>query len=321
MKNTWMLTTINKYNYLNNFFFSLSFFFIFFLKNMFFLKFFLKLKKKILQFLDFKKNYERNIHGPLTYFFNQTLESSINEKLRFNDFKAAFIKPENPVSNFYFLKNKNETLFYKLLNFFFLFSFSMYKSAFKKTSFFNFFFVNNYNSKLTIVNVNKFIDRWLDSYNLLFNVFYYNFHPLVYASPLFKNETLSLNWFYNNWDVNLWRYYFSFFVFKVNKFTKKINFFYEKLKETRDNFFIVTDCLYHFKNLYYFRKTLSYTIGLVNVSQNPWIVSYPILTFADNYLNQLFFFKLIFYLSKQALKFKFFFFKKIWINHYFLKNL
>lgn len=77
------------------------------------------------------------------------------------------------------------------------------------------------------------------------------------------------------------------------------------------NYFIVTDCHYHFKTLFYLKKNRNFTLGLVNVNDNPNVVSYPIISFFDSYLVQLFFFKLIFYIKKQVYFLKYIYFKKI----------
>jgi hypothetical protein len=96
------------------------------------------------------------------------------------------------------------------------------------------------------------------------------------------------------------------------RYNFKSNFFFEKLIYFNINFFLLTDCSYHYKNIYYMKKNNAFTIGLININLSPWIISYPIITFFDNYITQFFFFKFIISINKLVIYSKFFLFKKIW---------
>jgi hypothetical protein len=174
------------------------------------------------------------------------------------------------------------------------------------------FSIQNYNNKLIVFDTSKFITRWKETYDLIFNIFFYNFNPIVLSSIFFKNETLALNWNYNFFDINIWKYYFPFFIFKLNNYNRRTSFFFQKIQTFNINFFFITDCLYHYKNLYYLKKNNYYTIGLVNGFLNPWLVSYPVITLFENFLVQFFFIKLLVLIQKNSLFFKYNLFKKIW---------
>ncbi len=184
----------------------------------------------------------------------------------------------------------------------------------------NFFYVNHLKNKIIIVDSSKFVLRWLEAYNLIFNIFYYNYNPLFFGTNLFKNEILSLNWNYNYFDINLWNYYFPFFIFKLNNYNKKTDFFFDKLSFLNVNFFLISDCLFHFKTLHYIKKKNYYSVGLVNASLDPWIVTYPILTLFESFLTQLFFFKLLLFIEKQVLFFKYTHLKNTWILFLLIKS-
>jgi hypothetical protein len=177
------------------------------------------------------------------------------------------------------------------------------------------FSIHNYNNKLIIFDSSKFLLRWKELYDLIFNIFFYKFNPLVFSSVFFKNETLALNWNYNSFEINLWKYYFPFFIFKLNNYNRKASFFFEKIKNSNINFFFVTDCSYHYKNLYYLKKNNCYTIGLINIFLNPWLVSFPVIALFENFLIQFFFLKLIIFIQKNCLFLQYTFFKKTWINY------
>lgn len=131
-----------------------------------------------------------------------------------------------------------------------------------------------------------------------------------------KNEILAINWYHSKFSINLWNYYFPFFIFKLNNYNKKSEYFFEKLFYTNINFFIIIDTIFHYKNLHYFNKYNYYTIGLVDASVNPSLVSFPILNFFNNYNIQIFFFNLIIFIQKSVHFNKFCYLKKLWLQFY-----
>ena len=298
-----------------NFFYEFSFFFFFllkffnfliFFKNVSFFQKFVKINKQLLFFfkvshLNYKNKYDKNKYDGL----------KINFKL---DFYNNIDNIDFIVINKYNFQNKN--IQNQLFDVFFLFNYSIFNSKFKYYHDYKFFYVCNHKNKIIVIHSVKFLARWKDAYDLIFNIFYYNFNPLIFGSPFFKNQILSLNWNYNNFEVNIWKYYFSFFIFKLNNFSSKSDFFYSKLRDLNINFFFVTDCFYHFKNLHYFKRHDYYTVGLININISPWLISYPIISFFDNFLIQLFFIKLLIYLQKQVLLIKYKFFLKIWTQNF-----
>lgn len=307
---------------LNNLYYFLFFIdkiFYFFSSNFFFLsrKKNLKFKKKFFFFNFFNFRNTFSGHSFLNNYSKEKINFSINklssnkifttveDLYRFND--------GYPFTNF-------KKILFRFIKMIFFFNYTLPSFYTKHAHFYNFFFLKNNNQTLTIFNAYKLLKRWENSYLLIFNIFYYNYNPLVFSNPLFKNFTLPLNWFINKWDIKIWKYYFSFFIYRTNRYSTKVDFFYQKLKEHNFEFFLITDSLYHFKNLYYFKKHFFFTVGIVTANTNPWILDYPIFSFIDSYLIQLFFIKLIFYINKQILFFKFIFFKKIWFNNFFFKN-
>lgn len=257
------------------------------------------------------------------FFFNRIIYKNkikylnIDINFKLNNFTDKIFLDNFTSKKFFFFK-KNTNNSYKIFNLFFLFNFSLFNSYFKVHHSFNLFYIYSFSNKLIIIDPIKFFNRWKDCYDLIYNVFYYNFNPLIFSTALFKNETLALNWNYNIFDIHLWRYYFPFFIFKLSSFNRKTDFFFNKLIEKRINFFLITDCHFHYKNLHYINKKKLYSIGLVNVNLNPWVVTYPILTFFENFLTQAFFFKLLIFIEKKVLMRRYFFFKNIWL--YFLIN-
>lgn len=244
---------------------------------------------------------------------------NINTLFKINSFGSETINDSSFIKETKFA-NKFSSIKFNLINLFFFFNYSYFGKQFNTHFRYNFFFVRNNKNKVLIFDFNKIFLRWNDSYNLLFNIFYYNINPLILGSPLFKKEVLSLNWQYSNFDINLWRYYFPFFVFKANKYSSKTDFFFERISSMGVNFFLVTDCHFHFKNLSYLKKRNLYTVGLIDMHTQPWIVTYPILTFFESALSQAFFFKFLLFIDRQVLYLKFSNFKINWFLVNFKRN-
>lgn len=303
IKSTWV--SVNKKNYTHIF---EIFYFFYFLLKFYNLNFF---KNNYSNFYLLKKINQLYFNKLIYKNTNKYLNIKINFK--FINLKELKISDEFSLKKIFF-SNKNTNTYHNLLNLFFLFNYSLFNSYFKVHHNFNLFYVYSFSNKLILIDPVKFLIRWKESYDLIFNIFYYNFNPLVFSSNLFKNETLALNWNYNIFDVNVWRYYFPFFIFKISNFNRKTDFFFDKIYTRGINFFIITDCQYHFKNLHYINKKNFYSIGLVNVNLDPWIVTYPIVTFFENFLTQMFFFKILIFIERKVLLEKYVFFKRIWLN-------
>jgi len=289
--------------------------FIFFRNNFFFKKTFF-LNFKIYLLLNFfnincirKNNFKK---------INKYINFNINFKINsFNEFQVSEINSINKIS----LISKNSFSIFKIFNLFFLFNYSIYNMNFKAHHLYKLFYFFSLKNKISLIDSNKFLNRWKDAYDLLYNVFYYDFNPIIFGSNLFKNEILSLNWNYGIFDINLWKFYFPFFVFKLNKFNKKTDFFFEKLSSLGVNFYLITDCEYHFKNIHYIKKKYFYSIGLVNINMDPWSVTYPIISFFESFLTQLFFFKLLIFIERKANYFKYCNFKIYWFKFMTSKSL
>lgn len=77
------------------------------------------------------------------------------------------------------------------------------------------------------------------------------------------------------------------------------------------DFLIITDCFYHYKNLYYFNRHNFFTLGVVNSTLDPWLVSYAIPGLLNNFFTQFFFLKILMTINQFAAKTKYEFYKKL----------
>jgi hypothetical protein len=184
---------------------------------------------------------------------------------------------------------------------------------------YKYLFVNFY-YKNVVINNNKFITKWIDFYLLMFNIFYFNFKFLTFGSFLFKNEILALNWNWSSIEINYWKYFYSFFIFKTNKFSEKIDFFFKRIYDNGINFSLITDCYYHYKCIYYLKKNNFFMLGLTNSSINPWSIDFALPTLNNNFFSQFFFFKFLILISKYSLNLKYINFKQSWFNFFYFNK-
>lgn len=327
MKNTWMINlpvlkhpnrVLSEFafflfflNHVNIFKFSiLNFFF----ENSILLKFKNKLLRRqsynyvlfykkmplIYENLRFKSQVEYPVHENDTYRNQKLLRPQIQVINQTQELRSE----KHKKTNFLFLL-------------FSMFTYSTFGSQFMVNYKFNLFGMISAKKGSVLLNFEKIFWRWSDSYDFLMNIYYYDLIALTFSSPLFRKEALALNWCYSTWDSQFWKYYSAFFILQPNKYHQKTNFFFVKLKNFDVSYYIVTDCSYHAKNLFYFRRNNYYTLGLVNVNNDPNLVSYPIISFFESYLTQNLFFKLLIYSKKKALFLKYNQYKQMWLNHLF----
>jgi len=218
---------------------------------------------------------------------------------------------DNPAHLNLFKSSSLHLLFYNL---FFIINYININSQFHR---YHIFYLSGVSRKLNsvyVMDISKFFKRWSDIYGLLFNIFFYNYTPIFFGTPVFKNETLALNWYFSDLDTNMWKYAFPFFIYKLSSFNKKFEFFLEKLKTANISFYFIIDCFYHLKLLPLFNKQNLYTIGLVSNNTNPWLVSYPVPVLSSNLFAQFFFLKLLTYVQKHTLFTKYIFFRNVWTH-------
>lgn len=270
------------------------------------------------------------------YFFNKSTTYCTLNRFLFNlaisnypekDAKAhrPFIFYESPLKNnkfsininanipkkFYFQNNSTINNFFNALS---LFNFFFNKNFFSPHHNFDYYILKSSKNNLIIVKFQKFYKRWADSLNFLFNLYFYDLKPLVFGNLYFKKEILAINWNYKIFDFFLWRFYYSFFIEKRIQFDNLSNYFFTQVKTFNIRFFFITDVFNHYKNFYFFKKNYFFTIGVINIFTNPWMTDYPFFLFSDNYISQLFFFKLLIFFYKKSLHLKYSFYVNKLLN-------
>ena len=222
---------------------------------------------------------------------------------------AALPDPIAPKFNF-----TNSKLKFFLFKLFFLFNYSFTNLSFAGNSHFSFFNVISRGTRIIVFNLKRFLARWLASYDFVFNLQYFGVTRLFFASPLFRQQNLALNWSTSSWDINLWRYFSFFFASKRPSYSRKADFFFKKLKDKNFSFAVVLDSFYHGKNIFYLKRNNYYTFGLIAINENPFLLDFPLFVFFENYLIQSFFLRFLLFVEKQAVFSKYSTHRLLWKN-------
>lgn len=257
-------------------------------------------------------------------FSNLTLSFNTFDKKRFQHVKIvpilSFVPNTGILQNHAIFKTLSTRTFsinsfyiYKIFNLLFLFNYFTLKTEVKLNAEYKMLFLRLSNG-FSWINNNQFLNLWLNGFSFIYNVLYYNLNPLIFGSPVFRKEVLAFNWKTNSHDIQFWKISFLYFIFKTNKYDNRIIFFYKQLRARKINFILMTDCFYHYKNLYYFKKLNFYTLGLATSSLNPWLLSYSLPNLSNTFFTQFFFFKIIMQISRFAVKTRFDFYQKLWNN-------
>jgi len=215
-------------------------------------------------------------------------------------------------------KSKKNQHFFFFLNF--LFFYSNFKSRYSMHQQLSFFYSQEFKKDLIVVNSRQFYERWKDARDFIFNIYYYNFTPILFGSFEFQNEILALNWNNINMEYNYWKYTFSFFTRAVNNYGVRTKHFFKKIENLNVDFFLITNANYQYKNIYYFNKFKFFTIGPVTSNLSPWLLTYSLPVFSVNPLSEYFFIKLIILLEKKTMFYKFYLKKFQWTS-FFIKKI
>ena len=151
-----------------------------------------------------------------------------------------------------------------------------------------------------IINSERYFSRWVDSYNLMFNLFYTSPTSQLLTNKVFLEESLIFNWHYSTKNYKLFKYIQPFYSLKDSLHGEAIHGSVFAIFLQRLEFMVVADILNHRNLLKYMRRYGLYSIGLVPASHSPWEVSYPIPSVSDSLATQLFFLKWILLVSSRT---------------------
>lgn len=158
--------------------------------------------------------------------------------------------------------------------------------------------VQRFNS---LLSAQRYFHRWLDSYNLLFNLFYVEAQIQMVSNNLFIEETLLFNWDYNFRNFKIFKFSQPFFIFKDLSHGVYLHEAFLDILIRKMDLILAVDLANHNILLNYSKRYSFFSVGLVPINYSPWSVSYPIPVFSESMLTQYYFIKLILAIRADAL--------------------
>lgn len=266
----------------------------------------LKLFKFVLPtFSGYKKfSFNSQKTNPLTMTFH-TIGDRVNQRLhkwrKSNNVSQPIITPTNKIF----------TLFH---------TFTTFNSAFatKKSpthAEYKLMFTVCHLKEVKFVNITKIFTRWVNTYNLLTNIFVHDTRVMVFGSIMFREEICTINWHFNNINYKFYKYASLHFFLKDTEYgSPEASFFFFKLHNLGLNVLFITDLYNLEKTVHFLRTENFYMIAPVPLSLNPWNVSFPIPIFANNFFAQWFFLKFLTLAQQNAYSIKFLTYNQVWLK-------
>ena len=162
------------------------------------------------------------------------------------------------------------------------------------------FYFSNSKGGSKILNISKLFKKWLDFYNLMFNVFYYKIKILNFAPASHKKEAISLSWEDFTQSEKLWRYTKPFLFNKPNTINDEGDFTFYKLRLKGWAFSIISDMSYHSKTLIYLRRAGFFTLTSLPSIYDGSLVDFFLPSNADTSLTLSYFLRTVMRIKNDA---------------------
>lgn len=163
------------------------------------------------------------------------------------------------------------------------------------------FYISHAKGGSKVINISKLFKKWLDFYNLVFNVFYFNTRVLTFTPPSHMKEAISLNWDEFTQVEKLWRYSKPFLLNKPNTINDDGDFVFRKLKLKGWSLGIVSDITYHSKSLIYLRRAGFYTLASLPSMYDDSLLDFFLPSTSDTLLTQSYFLRTVIKIKNNAI--------------------
>ena len=160
--------------------------------------------------------------------------------------------------------------------------------------------LNKKSMNSSLVNPRGYYNRWVNSYNFIFNLFFVESYVQLMGSRFFIEEALVFNWQYSYKNYRLYKFVQPFIMFSDIAHGEFIHDVVARLLYQNLDFLIVLDLKSHDKLLKYLKRYHVFMLGLTPINYSPWVVSYPIPAFSDSYLIQYYFLRFTLKLQMSA---------------------
>ena len=135
---------------------------------------------------------------------------------------------------------------------------------------------------------------------MIYSVYYFNTKIVYFGTPVFKTETLALNFNHFNNLTHLWRYVRCFFFLIPLQLDYYFDFALNHLKLKGFHTAFILDTSFHRRSISFLVRNRFYTVGLISSRSDRRIVGFAIPLGGDSVFFQLFFVRLLFSLKRSS---------------------
>ena len=161
-------------------------------------------------------------------------------------------------------------------------------------------FIGIIDSKTSMINTSKLFSKWVNTYNLITNIFINKLNIFLFSNKVFKNEILTFNWSVCLLDYSLFKFSSPYFFLKDSSFSVSSEVVFQRFEKQGLNLVFILDLKHHEKSLHFLKKTSIFVISLTPFNMNPWLVSYSIPVSSNNIFIQYFFIKVLLVLRQYS---------------------
>jgi len=278
-----------------------------------------KLTSYLLNFYKLILNilFEKNLTNVNVFFSYEIILLNNLLKNKKTSYRRTFLSSQikvkknyNPTCNLKEIFHQKNNL--KLFKTFLCFSENNFQFFFKPHYKYNLFFNCVTRENTVSINLFKYFNKWNNTYSLLSSLFFYNLSICSFGNRLIWQETTLINWdcFKNTTQPYLKHYTPIFFTnFNTPKLIEKV---FKPFNVSNQPIVFILDITKHNYNIKFFQKKKLFTLGLVPINYDPWLLNYPVPIFNQNLLIQYYFIKLYFKIKHNAKKIIFSNLKKMW---------
>ena len=138
------------------------------------------------------------------------------------------------------------------------------------------FFININSGGVCNLALTKMYKLWININNLIYNLFFYNINLLFFGNSFFRSEILALNWVSVGIIKTYWRFIRPFLIYKPNKINDFSGFVFSRFQNLGFQLGFILDINYHTKTLFYLKNANFYTLGLIPITSDLYLVDFAI---------------------------------------------
>jgi len=200
-------------------------------------------------------------------------------------------------------------------NIFFTFmslSMSPYSKYSRPHAFFTLLFMDHNRYGSFTLNLKRCYMRWLGTYSLLYNLFYYNHDVIIFGHKVFRVDVLAINTVTCKKLNTMSKYSTVFNQFRESLYGANIADIMYDVETFDIETAFITDMTALEKLANNLQVCDVYTIGIVSFADNPWAVSYPVPVHSNGLFTQYYFIRQLYHIQQSSAYTRFTYLTNLW---------